>query len=163
MRYDEGLVELESGRPLPKPAILFTKIDDKKIDEMVVIMNKRIAEAMAKEEKATPQAPVITFEEFNTMDIRVGTIVSAEAIKGSDKLLKLQVDIGEDSPRQVVAGIALTHVADELVGRQIVLMANMKPAKLFGVESRGMILAADEDGAVLLQPERKVENGTLIR
>jgi methionyl-tRNA synthetase len=163
MRYDEGLVELESGRPLPKPAILFTKIDDKKIDEMVVIMNKRIAEAMAKEEKAAPQAPVITFEEFNTMDIRVGTIVFAEAIKGSDKLLKLQVDIGEDSPRQVVAGIALTHVADELVGRQIVLLANMKPAKLFGVESRGMILAADEDGAVLLQPERKVENGTLIR
>ncbi len=97
------------------------------------------------------------------MDIRAGTIVSAEAIKGSDKLLKLQVDIGEDSPRQVVAGIALTHVADELVGRQIVLLANMKPAKLFGVESMGMILAADENGAVLLQPESKVENGTLIR
>ncbi|HIH86642.1 MAG TPA: methionine--tRNA ligase, partial [Methanosarcinales archaeon] len=166
MKYDEGLVELESKRPLPKPAILFTKIDDKKIDEMEVIMNKRIAEAMAKEEKSAPQVPVIpvvTFEEFNTMDIRVGTVVSAEAIKGSDKLLKLQIDIGEDIPRQVVAGIALTHVADELVGRQIILLANMKPAKMFGVESRGMILAADENGAVLLQPESKVENGTPIR
>ncbi len=163
MRYDEGLVELESGRHLPKPAILFTKIDDKKIDEMEVIMNKRIAEAIAKEEKTAPQVPVVTFEEFNRMDIRTGTIVSAEAIKGSDKLLKLQVDIGKDIPRQVVAGIALTHVADELVGRQIVLLANMKPAKLFGVESMGMILAADADGAVLLQPESKVENGTLIR
>jgi methionyl-tRNA synthetase len=97
------------------------------------------------------------------MDIRVGTVVSAEPIKGSDKLLKLYVDIGEPKPRQVVAGIAQTHKPEDLLGRQIVLLANMKPAKLFGVESKGMILAGDENGAILLQPERKTSNGTTVR
>jgi methionyl-tRNA synthetase len=97
------------------------------------------------------------------MDIRVGTVVAAKSIKGSDKLLKLHIDIGDATPRQVVAGIAQTHQPNELVGRQVVILANMKPARLFGVESRGMILAADEDGAVLLQPEQSVSNGTFVR
>lgn len=163
MTYDESLVELESGRALPKPAILFKKIEDKKIEEMEAIMNKRVAEAKAKEEKTAPGVPEVTFEEFGTMDIKVGTVVSAEGIKGSDKLLKLQVDIGEEKPRQVVAGIAQTHNPDELNGMQVVLLANMKPAKLFGVQSNGMILAADEEGAVLLQPEKNVTNGTSVR
>ncbi|RZN41055.1 MAG: hypothetical protein EF813_02905, partial [Methanosarcinales archaeon] len=64
--------------------------------------------------------------------------------------------------RQIVAGIAETHKPDELVGRQVVVLANMKPAKLFGVESRGMILAADHDGAILLSPECKVPAGTCV-
>ncbi|MCL7476371.1 MAG: methionine--tRNA ligase [ANME-2 cluster archaeon] len=166
MTYDEALVELESGRSLPKPEILFNKIDDKKIEEMEKIMNRRVAEAKAKEEKApsaTTQVEKITFEDFKTMDIRIGTVVMAEKISGSDKLLKLQVDIGEPEPRQVVAGIAQTHEPGEIVDRQVVLLANMKPAKLFGVESNGMIMAADENGAVLLNPERKVKNGTSVR
>ncbi|MCL7415917.1 MAG: methionine--tRNA ligase [ANME-2 cluster archaeon] len=164
--YEDGLVELESGSILPKPVILFNKIEDKKIAEMEIIMNNRVAEARAKEEKTAPsptQLPKITFEDFKTMDIRIGTVVNAETIKGSDKLLKLKVDIGEAEPRQVVAGIAQTQGPEEMVDKQVVLLANMKPAKLFGVESNGMIMAADEDGAVLLHPERKVENGTVVR
>jgi methionyl-tRNA synthetase len=103
----------------------------------------------------------ITFEEFQKFDIRIGKILSAENIKGSDKLLKLEVDIGEK--RQIVAGIAKSHEPSELVGRQVVVLANMKPAKLFGVESRGMILAADGEGAVLLLPEKEVKEGTWVR
>ncbi|HUW66835.1 MAG TPA: methionine--tRNA ligase [Candidatus Nanoarchaeia archaeon] len=163
LAYLEALTEIESGKSLPKPAILFEKIDDKKIEEMETILNKRVAEARAKEEKPKPLVPEVTFDEFQKMDIRVGTIVSAEPIKGSDKLLKLNVDIGEPKPRQVVAGIAQTHKPEDLLERQIVLLANMKPAKLFGVESKGMILAADETGAILLQPERKTSNGTTVR
>jgi methionyl-tRNA synthetase len=163
LTYDAATVEIESGKTLPKPAILFEKIDDKKIKEMDTILGKRVAEAKLKEEGTTLQVPEITFEDFKTMDIRVGTVVAAKSIKGSDKLLKLHIDIGDATPRQVVAGIAQTHQPNELVGRQVVILANMKPARLFGVESRGMILAADEDGAVLLQPERSVSNGTFVR
>jgi methionyl-tRNA synthetase len=163
MKYNESLIEITSGVMLPKPAILFEKIDDKKIKEMDEILNKRVVEASLKEKNRANQLAEVTFEDFKTLDIRVGTVVSAQNIKGSAKLLKLMIDIGETSPRQVVAGIAQTHRADELPGTQLVLLANMKPAKLFGMESRGMILAADEDGAVLLQPERSVSNGTGIR
>lgn len=160
--YGEAIKEMESGTTLPKPAILFDKIDDKKIEEMDTILNHRVAEAKAKEGNASPQFPEITFDDFKTLDIRVGTVVAAEGIKGSDKLLKLNIDMGEKKPRQVVAGIARTHKPDELLDRQVIVLANMKPAKLFGVESRGMILAADEEGAVLLQPERKIKNGTTV-
>ena len=120
---------------------------------------------MAKEKKHSEEVmegkTEITYEEFQKLDIRVGTVLSAENIKGSDKLLKLQVDIGEK--RQIVAGIAKSHDPSELVGRQVVVMANMKPAKLFGVESKGMVLAGDVEGAVLLLPEKKVKEGTKVR
>jgi methionyl-tRNA synthetase len=163
LNYDEALIEIESGRTLPKPNTLFEKIDDKKIKEMNIILNKRVAQASAKEASISPKTPEITFDEFKNMDIRVGTVITAQNIKGSEKLLKLMVDIGETGPRQVVAGIAQTHMPEELVGRQLILLANMKPAKIFGTESKGMILAADESGAVLLVPERSVKNGTAIR
>lgn len=162
LNYNEALIEIESGTELPKPITLFEKIDDKKIKEMNVILNERVAQANAKEASISPKIPEITFDEFKTMDIRVGTVVTAQKIKGSDKLLKLMVDIGETEPRQVVAGIAQTHLPEELVDKQIILLANMKPAKIFGTKSRGMILAADESGAVLLMPERSVKNGTAI-
>jgi len=118
---------------------------------------------MAKEKKqeAKEEKTEITYEEFQELDIRIGKVLSAENIKGSDKLLKLEVDIGEK--RQIVAGIAQSHNASGLVGKQVVVIANMKPAKLFGVESRGMVLAADSGGAVLLIPEKEVKEGTKVR
>ncbi|MCX9013736.1 MAG: methionine--tRNA ligase [Candidatus Methanoperedens sp.] len=160
--FEDALVEIAPVE-LEAPKILFTKIEDKKIKEMEAILDKRIKIAMAKENETETKetAQYVTFDEFQKMDIRIGRIISAENIKGSDKLLKLEVDIGEK--RQVVAGIAQSHSPEALIGKQVVLLANMKPAKLFGVESRGMILAADADGAVLLEPEKEVKEGTKIR
>ncbi|TRZ86683.1 MAG: methionine--tRNA ligase [Methanosarcinales archaeon] len=164
VRLEEALKELHAV-PLEPPTILFTKIEDKKIKEMEAIIDKRIKIAMSKEKKhedvPKEEKTEIAYEEFQKLDIRIGTVLTAENIKGSDKLLKLEVDIGEK--RQIVAGIAKSHNPAELVGRQVVVMANMKPAKLFGVESRGMVLAGDVDGAVLLLPEKKVKEGTKVR
>jgi len=115
----------------------------------------------AKSEPVTPpvkshkqEKPVIQFDEFKKLDIRIAKIIAAEKIEGADKLLKLSVDVGEDDPRTVVAGIAQFYGPDELTGRRIVLLANLAPAKIRGVESQGMLLAADVDGrAILLQPD----------
>ncbi len=162
--FEDALIEIRTGE-LGAPEILFTKIDDRKIKEMETILDKRIKIASSREKKqiqdAKDEKSEITYEEFQKLDIRIGTIVSAENIKGSDKLLKLEVDIGER--RQIVAGIARTHTASQLAGRQVVVIANLKPARLFGVESRGMILAADAEDAVLLIPEKHVLEGTRIK
>jgi methionyl-tRNA synthetase len=164
MRFEDALTEFPS-RELSAPEILFTKIGDKKIKEMEAILDKRIKIAMSKEKKHTEETKEektqISYEEFQKLDIRIGKVLSAENIKGSDKLLKLEVDIGEK--RQIVAGIAKSHSAADLVGRQVVVMANMKPAKLFGVESRGMVLAADAEETVLLLPAKEVKEGTRVR
>jgi methionyl-tRNA synthetase len=97
------------------------------------------------------------------LDLRIGEIKEAGPIKGSKKLIKLQVDIGGEI-RQVVAGIAGAYSAEELVGTQVVVLTNLKPTKLFGVESQAMLLAADAAGkAVLLQPREFVETGTKVR
>ncbi len=84
------------------------------------------------------------------IDLRVAVVQVAEPIEGADKLLRLEVDLGEDEPRQIVAGIAGAYSPEELVGRRIIVVANLKPVTLKGVESRGMLLAADLDGAPTL-------------
>ncbi len=95
------------------------------------------------------------------MDLRVGTIKQAERVPKSKKLLRLIVDIGEE--RQVVAGIAESHAPEEIVGKQVVLVANLQPAKLMGVESHGMVLAVrDGDTLRLLTPEQAVAPGRKV-
>ncbi len=104
---------------------------------------------------------MIELEEFQRLDLRVGVIVKAEEIKGSEKLLRLEVDIGE--VRQVVAGIKPWYRPEELIGKRVILLANMRPARIFGVESRGMVLAAQgEKGLALLTPDKDVEKGTRL-
>ena len=106
----------------------------------------------------------ITIEEFARLDIRIGKVVKAERIPGSRKLLRLEVDLGEGEPRQLVAGLAGFYEPDELVGMNIVVLANLKPKKIMGVESRGMLLAADVNGRpVLLTVEEDVPPGTKVR
>jgi len=104
----------------------------------------------------------MTIDEFQKADLRIGKVVSAERIEGSEKLLKLQVDIGE--PRQILSGIAKTHTPEELVGREVAIIANLEPRIMMGMESQGMILAAHgENGEpVLLVPEREVQPGAKI-
>jgi methionyl-tRNA synthetase len=107
---------------------------------------------------------MIDIEDFRKLDLRIAQVVEAEAIKGSKKLLRLRVRVGEET-RQVVAGILGSYTPEELVGRRVVLLCNLRPAKLMGVESQGMVLAAeDDDGqSVLLQPDRDAPPGAKVR
>jgi len=106
---------------------------------------------------------MITIEQFFETQLKIATVISAEAIPKSNKLLKLEVDLGEER-RTLVAGIARDYDAEALVGRQIVVVANLQPAKLMGVESQGMVLAASVDGKpVLLGPGEPVPVGTRVQ
>lgn len=106
----------------------------------------------------------ITYDDFIKTDLRVAKILSAEKVEGSDKLVKLQIDVGELGQRQLVAGIGKVYEPAILVGKQIVIVANLEPRKLMGVESNGMLLAAsDEMGPVLICPESEVLPGAGIK
>ena len=162
--FQEALVPMAAGQPLGKPEILFSRMEEATVQELDMVFKDRIMKAESKElEKSAEKKGLISFEEFGSLDIRIGEIKTAEHIKGSDKLLKLLVDIGEET-RQVVAGIAKGYSPEDLVGMQVVVLANLMPAKLFGIESQAMLLAADSAGkAVLLQPRESVETGTKVR
>ena len=106
---------------------------------------------------------MLSFAEFQKLDIRIGTITSAEKVEGTDKLLKLEVDLG-DKPRQLVAGVADFYEVDEIIGKQVPVLTNLEPKTLRGVESQGMILAADNKGQpVMLHPDQEVPNGSIVR
>ena len=94
-------------------------------------------------EPMRPETSPINIEDFHRLDLRVGRIKTAEKIPGADKLLKLQVDVGAEV-RQVVAGIATRYRSEELIGKSVILVANLKPVVIRGVESQGMILAAGD-------------------
>src|SRR3989344_7816232 len=104
----------------------------------------------------------INYESFSAVDLRVATVLSAERVEGSEKLLKLEVDLG-DEKRQIVSGIAKSYNPESLVGKEIIIVANLEPRSLMGLESQGMVLAAGSDaGPVLLIPEKEVAPGTKI-
>jgi len=105
---------------------------------------------------------VISFEEFKKLDIRVGKIISAQEIPNSQKLLKLSVNIGE-ATRQIIAGIAGVYKPKDLIGKNFVVLANLEPKKLMGLESQGMILCAESDGVpVCLTPLKEVPPGSKV-
>ena len=109
-------------------------------------------------------AEQVTIEEFARLDIRVGRVLRAERVEGSRKLLRLEVDVGEERPRQLIAGLAGFYEPEELVGMNIVVLANLKPKRIMGLLSEGMLLAADVDGRpVLLTVEREVPPGSKVR
>ena len=105
---------------------------------------------------------MITFAEFQKLDIRIATITEAEKVAGADKLLKLTVDLGTEK-RQLVAGIALQYEAKSILGKQVPVLCNLEPAKIRGVESNGMVLCAAMPEPVLLLPQREVPNGSKVR
>jgi methionyl-tRNA synthetase len=108
--------------------------------------------------------PEISIEEFQKITLRTGTVVSAQDHPRADRLLVLTVDIGDGSPRQVVAGIRGSYQASELIGKYVVVVANLKPAMLRGIESQGMVLAASgESSLVLVSPERPVRAGSPVK
>lgn len=106
---------------------------------------------------------MISFDDFQKLDIRIGTILVAEKVEGTDKLLKLSVDLGEET-RTLVAGIAEDYKPEDITGKQIPILINLEPKKLRGIESNGMILAVDIDGkATLIHPDKQVPDGSKIR
>ena len=107
---------------------------------------------------------MISYDDFTKLDLRVATVTAAERVEGSDKLLKMQLDVGELGSRQIVSGIGKVYTPESLVGTQIVIIANLEPRMLMGLESAGMLLAAGgQDAASLLRPERTVEPGSKIK
>ncbi len=106
----------------------------------------------------------ISFDEFQKLDVRIGTIVSAERLTGSDKLLKLGVNVGEQTPRQIIAGIAKYVAPEALLGAQCPFVINLEPRTIRDLESQGMLLAIDAgDGFALLHPSRAVAAGSRVR
>jgi methionyl-tRNA synthetase len=126
-----------------KPAIeQMRALEEKVTAEQAVMMGKTAAPATP----AAPAAPKIGTEDFSKVDLRVGVVVSAERVKGADKLMHMKVDIGEAEPRTIVAGIAEAYTPSDLVNRKVVIVANLQPRKLRGIESNGMIVAASVEG-----------------
>ena len=106
---------------------------------------------------------IIDINEFAKLDLRIGKIENAERVEGSKKLIKLEVDVGDET-RQMVAGIAEEYNPESLIGKLVPILANLKPVKLMGVESQGMILAVDVNGKpILLHPDREVPAGSRVR
>ncbi|HEY3780345.1 MAG TPA: methionine--tRNA ligase [Fimbriimonadaceae bacterium] len=153
----------EPGTPLKQPRPIFPRIDLTKMQTPQPEPETPKPEVKAPE-PAPAQPEQITIEDFMKVQLRVGRVLEAEAIEGATKLLKLQVMLGSEK-RQIVAGIAANYAPIDLIGRQVIVVANLKPAKLRGVESQGMLLAAvdENNGAILLQPEKEAPDGGLVR
>lgn len=106
---------------------------------------------------------MVSINKFKELDLRIAKILKAEKVDGSEKLLKLDIDLG-DEKRELVAGVARFYSPEDLIGREIVVVANLEPKVLMGIESQGMLLAADVDGKpVFLKPDEEVPVGTKIR
>lgn len=113
---------------------------------------------------------MISFDDFSKLELRVGTVLEAEDVEDSEKLIKLKVDLGEEKPRQVLAGVKQWYKPKDFVGKQVVVVANLEPRKMMGLESAGMMLAADPstssgqvEGPVFLTVPKKVPPGTKVR
>jgi methionyl-tRNA synthetase len=139
---------LEPGTAVPKPSPIFPRIDKKAVAGIKerLGVDRALGEAEPHKEEKKPADGLISIDEFSGVDLRIGLVLSAEPVPKTDKLLKISVDLGEESPRTLVAGIAKSYSPGDLEGRRIVVVANLKPAKLRGIESRGMLLAATTDG-----------------
>lgn len=153
-----------SGTKVGEAKPLFVRIDEaKKLEEIETFNNKKYPKQEQKNEKKSDEKPQITIDDFAKLDLRTAKVLSADKIEGADKLYKLEVDMGSEK-RQIVSGLAKHYTAEELVGKNVVVIANLKPVKLRGVESCGMILAAsDDDTLSICTTDREVKNGSNVR
>jgi methionyl-tRNA synthetase len=154
---------LKDGHLLGEASLLFEKIEDEVIQAQIkkLLDSKKAMELS--NQPAEPAKAEVSFDEFAKMDIRIGTVVTAERVEKSKKLLKLQVDTGIDK-RTVMSGIAEHFSPEDIIGKQVTILVNLAPRKIMGVESQGMILmAADKDGKLrLLQPNEVVSPGSTV-
>lgn len=134
---------LKPGHQLAEPELLFEKIEDETIERQLQKLEdtKRANEAAAY--KAEPIKPTVDFADFEKLDIRVGHIKNCEKVKKANKLLKFTIDDGTGTDRTIVSGIAKFYAPEELIGKNVLFIANLAPRKLMGIESQGMILSAE--------------------
>ena len=163
---------LPVGHQLGEAVLLFSKIEDNVIEAQIDKLNAtkaaneaaaKAAEAEEAAHKVEPQKPEVTFEDFGAMDIRVAEVLAAERVPKTDKLLKLTIDTGIDK-RTIVSGIAEFYSPEDMLGKKICVLANLKPRMIRGIESKGMILMAKQgDGTMrLVTPSEAVANGAVI-
>lgn len=151
---------LEVNHALNAPELLFEQIDDKQIEAQTnkLLQTKKANES--EQAEVAPQREDITYDDFSKLDIRVGTILEAEKVAKTKKLLKLTIDTGIDK-RTIVSGIAEYYSPEEIIGKQVSVIVNLAPKMLKGIESRGMILMAENfDGSLsFVSPDKKIKNG----
>ena len=154
---------IAAGHRIGEPSLLFEKIEDDAIQRQLDKLAATKAANLAAEVKAEPQKEECTFDDFQKMDIRVSTILAAEKVAKTKKLLKLTIDTGIDK-RTIVSGIAEHYSPEELVGKQVLVLVNLKPRDLNGSVSQGMILMAEDATGVLrlLQPDAKTNSGAMV-
>ena len=159
------LAQLGGGHVVEKPEILFQRLDLEEVMKKVEELHPKVEEEKKEEEEGIDieAKPEITFEDFEKMQFQVGEIISCEAVKKSKKLLCSQVKIGSQV-KQIVSGIKAHYTPEEMVGKKVMVLVNLKPAKLAGVLSEGMLLCAeDADGNLaLMTPEKKMPAGAEI-
>lgn len=150
--------QLSENHQIGKPEILFSRIEDSFVEEEMSKLGDK------KETQGPSEKEMITIDDFKKVQLRTAEIIKAENIKKSNKLLKLQVDIAGEK-RQILAGVAKFYKPEELIGKTIVVVYNLKPAKLMGQESQGMMLAANDDEGNLcfVTPEKNIKSGAEVR
>lgn len=105
----------------------------------------------------------ISIDDFAKVELKVGTVTAASSVTGSEKLIKLTVDAGEENPRTILTGMKSWYKPSFFKGKQIVFVANLEPRKMMGIESQGMIVACGDEYPILLKPSKKVPNGAKVR
>ncbi|MDD6559416.1 MAG: methionine--tRNA ligase [Lactimicrobium massiliense] len=160
--YDsiQSFGQLETGITITNhPEILFARLNEKEVMAKVDVINARIAKERAVQAEKKQE---VTVDDFDKLDLRVGRVVSCEHHPNADKLYVLQVDLGEDKPRQIVSGLASSYTPGQVIGKNIVVIANLKPHVFRGVESRGMLLAGKNDKEIAVVEVNGLKPGTKI-
>ncbi|MCD6359330.1 MAG: methionine--tRNA ligase [Armatimonadetes bacterium] len=168
MRWDDCEAgQMPAGAQVQRGRPIFPRIDMNRLRQRIEQETAEKAAAQKAEKDAARDkgaGDMISFDEFQRLDLRVGKILDADPIEGTDKLLQLTVDLGEEEPRTIVAGIAQAFSVRELIGELIVVVANLEPATIRGVQSQGMILAAGgKEPVALIVPDRECEPGEKVR
>jgi methionyl-tRNA synthetase len=155
---------LSPGHEVNKPKHLFQKIEDKEVDQQVEKLKEAQRKIEQEEKGVEPAKEDISFEDFTKLDIRTGTVLEAEKVPKTKKLLKLKVDTGLDE-RTVVSGIAEYFSPEDIKGKQVSIVVNLAPKKIKGIKSHGMILMAENaDGKlVFISPDESMQNGSMVK
>jgi len=158
----EGLIR--SGHTIGQPGLLFEKIEDAQVDAQVLKLHETKIANEAREAGLPAAKPAVSYDDFSKMDIRIGKILEAERIPKTQKLMKLKVDTGMDV-RTIVSGIAEHFEPEQIIGKQITLLANLEPRTIKGIESKGMILLAEDNlnRLIFVTPDEELQNGSVVK
>jgi methionyl-tRNA synthetase len=176
---------LSVGYSLRAPELLFRKIEDAEVQYQVEKLKKGLEKSKMEQDKAgsneqqvssseqgttgtgvtvSAVKAEIVYDDFDKLDLRIGTVLTAEKVQKADKLLKLEIDLGFEK-RTIVSGIAQHFTPEEMVQKQVIVVANLAPRKMRGIESQGMILTAEEPGGklILVNPDSLAQNGSNVK